>query len=315
MNSIPEINNRISIVIPVFRSAESLEILVTSLITVLKRMNRRYEIILVDDCSPDNSWNVLKTLKMRYEEDLKIVRLLVNSGQHNAILCGFNLSSGNVVVTMDDDLQNPPEEISKLIEGVDKGFDLVIGAYDSKKHTTARNLAGRMFDKLLKWIFGLPRNFQLTSFRATKGQVAKRACQMGGVFPYITAMLLSNSATYKNVYVRHDPRPFGRSNYTLKRSFLLAFNLIFSYSSYPLFFVGALCLFAFFVSIILGTITAYSALVYGTSVPGWASTVVIVSFFNGFIMLCLVIFGVYISRLSQQITRTRQPYTVSEIYE
>jgi polyisoprenyl-phosphate glycosyltransferase len=315
MITLLEANNKISIVIPVFTSAESLPILVTKLIDVLKKTGRDYEIILVDDCSPDNSWDVLNSLKKIHKKDLKIVRLLTNCGQHNAILCGFSLSSGNVVVTMDDDLQNPPEEIGKLIEGVDQGFDLVIGAYDSKKHNIGRNLAGRMFDKLLIWLFGLPRNFQLTSFRAAKGDVVKRASQMAGVFPYITAMLLSNSGTYTNVYVRHDPRPFGRSNYTLSRSFLLASNLIFSYSSYPLYFVGALCLFAFFVSITLSIIIAYSSLVYGTSVPGWASTVIIVSFFNAFIMLCLVIFGIYISRLNQQITHTRQPYTVSELYE
>lgn len=312
---IPKSNNKISIVIPVFRSAESLEPLVIRLINVLKEMVRDYEIVFVDDCSPDNSWSVLKMLKEKHGEKLKIARLLVNSGQHNAILCGFTLATGDVVVTMDDDLQNPPEEISKLIEGVDQGFDLVIGAYDSKKHTAARNIAGKMFDQLQKWIFGLPNDFQLTSFRATKKAVVKSTCQMGGVFPYITAMLLSNSATYKNVSVKHDLRPFGNSNYTIKRSFLLAANLIFSYSPYPLYFVAFLCLLAFFISIILGINTAYSALVYGTSVPGWASTVVIVAFFNAFIMLCLVIFGVYMSRISQQITRARQPYTISELYE
>ena len=308
-------NSKISIVIPVFRSAESLELLVSRLINILNEMGRDYEIVFVDDCSPDNSWSILKMLKEKHNEKLKIARLLVNRGQHNAILCGFNLTVGDVVITMDDDLQNPPEEIGKLVEGVDQGFDLVIGAYDSKKHTVARNIAGKMFDQLQKWIFGLPSDFQLTSFRAAKKTVVKSACQMGDVFPYITAMLLSNSATYKNVSVAHDPRPFGSSNYTLKRSILLAANLIFTYSPYPLYFIATLCLLAFFISVVLGIKTAYSALVFGTSVPGWASTVVIVSFFNAFIMLCLVIFGIYISRLSQQVTHTRQPYTVSELYE
>jgi dolichol-phosphate mannosyltransferase/undecaprenyl-phosphate 4-deoxy-4-formamido-L-arabinose transferase len=128
-------------------------------------------------------------------------------------------------------------------------------------------------------------------------------------------MLLSNAANYTNVSTRHDPRPFGKSNYNLKRSLLLAANLIFSYSSYPLILVGILCLLAFAVSILLGARAIYNTLAYGASVPGWASTVVIVSFFNALILLCLSIFGLYLLRINQQVMRSRVSYTVSELYE
>lgn len=109
-------NKKISVVIPVYRSEISLEILAERLMSVFKRMGRNHEIIFIDDCSPDNSWRVLKRIKEIYKNKVKIVRLLVNGGQHNAILCGFSLVTGDVIVTMDDDLQNPPEEIPKLVE-------------------------------------------------------------------------------------------------------------------------------------------------------------------------------------------------------
>lgn len=231
--SVPTSNNKISIVIPVYNSSASLDDLAARLHTVLTKMNCDYEIVLVDDCSPDQSWHILRDLKKKYGKTLKIAKLLVNSGQHNAILCGLYLSTGTIIITMDDDLQNPPEEIPRLVEAIDRGFDLVIGAYDSKKHSSIRRTSGGLVDWTLRKIFGLPKEFQLTSFRATTRVVVNNVCQMGGVFPYITAMMLCNASRYTNVLVRHDPRPFGKSNYTLKRSFRLAANLIFSYSPYP----------------------------------------------------------------------------------
>ncbi len=307
--------SKISVVIPVYRSAESLEILINRLHQVLPEMGRDFEIICVDDRSPDDTWTVLTHLKHTRPNTLKIARLLVNTGQHTAILCGFSFATGDIVVTMDDDLQNPPEEIPKLVCAIDQGYDLAIGAYESKKHPRLRNLSGAMIDLLLRHIFGLPSGFQLTSFRAAKRIVVDSVCQMSGVFPYITAMLLSNASHYTNIDVRHDERLLGESTYSLGRSLTLAMNLIFSYSSYPLYVVAVLCILAFSVSMSFGILTVYRVWTYGTSVPGWASTVVIVSLFHAFTLLCLCVFGVYISRINQQLTRTRLSYTVSELHE
>ena len=314
-NPVWDRKGKISVVIPVYCSQESLEILVSRLVDVLGGMARDYEIILVDDCSPDNSWEVLKRLKQGHEKVLKIVRLQVNSGQHDAILCGFSMVTGDVVITMDDDLQNPPEEIPKLAQTLDEGYDLVIGAYDSKKHSTARNLGGKIIDRIQRRIFNLPSHFQLTSFRAIKGTVVAHVNQMGAAFPYITSMLFANSSKYKNVFVRHEPRKFGISNYSLRRSFLLATNLIFNYSPYPIYLVAVMCIFAFLFAFGFGSWTIWKVLHFGTAVPGWASTVVIMTFFNGLILLSLLIFGIYISRLHQQTTRMRTRYKIAEIHE
>lgn len=308
-------NGKISVVIPVYRSEDSLTVLVPELVEQLESFDREFEVVLVDDCSPDGSWDVLKELKHTYPDRLKIAKLLKNSGQHNAILCGFSLVSGEIVVTMDDDLQNPPSEVKKLVDSIDRGFDLAIAAYDSKKHSGVRNAAGGFIDALQRRMFGLPRDFQLTSFRAMRRIISDNVVKMGGVFPYITSMLLSHTTKYVNVEVAHEPRRFGSSGYNIKRSLLLAANLAFSYSAYPVYLVAAAGVAALLFAVFLALTVAYRALVMGVVVPGWASLVVVISFFNAIILFCLLIFSLYLSRFNQQLTGARVGYTVGEIHE
>jgi glycosyltransferase involved in cell wall biosynthesis len=307
-------NNKISVVVPAYRSRDSLPTLVLKLETVLAKLGQEFEIIIIDDCSPDDTWKILGELK-HGRSHFKCVRLLRNSGQHNAILCGFSIAEGNIIITMDDDLQNPPEEIPKLLEAISAGYDLVIGAYDSKKHTSARNLGGKMIDGIQRRIFQLPKDFQLTSFRAVRKIVVQNVVAMGGVYPYVTCMLFSHASSYVNVPVRHEPRRFGKSNYNLRRSLLLALNLLLNYSSYPLFFVIALSLVALGLSAGLGGFVVWTVLVDGGSVPGWASTLAAITFFNGLILLALVIHSFYLSRLNQQINRSRVGFTIGERHE
>ena len=305
--------SKISVIIPVYCSEESLEILGLRIIDAIKGIDRIPEIIFVDDASTDGSWNVLQKLKSQHSDALKIVRLLMNNGQHNALLCGLSLVTGDIIVTMDDDLQNPPEEISKLIKAIEDGYDLAIGAYTHKKHSKVRNLKGNIVDTIQRRIFGLPADFQLTSFRAVRRSVIDNVNQMSGAYPYITSMLLANASRYVNVPVRHEERRFGSSNYTLKHSLKLAANLIFSYTSYPIKFTGFACALAFVFSTGFGAWTLYRALKHGISGPGWASTIVIISFFNGLILLSVLVFGFYLMRLSQQTSRIRTQYKIGEI--
>jgi polyisoprenyl-phosphate glycosyltransferase len=306
---------KVSVVVPVYNSAASVRLLIDGLVQVFEPTGRPFEIVLVDDCSPDDAWTVLKRARDDYGPVVKIARLLKNSGQHNAILCGFSLVTGDVVVTMDDDLQNPPEEVLKLVDSIDQGYDLAIGSYAVKQHGRLRNAGGGVIDSLQRQIFGLPADFQLTSFRAIRRIVVDHVAQMGGVFPYITSMVLSHASKYTNVPVRHEPRRFGRSNYNFRRSFSLAANLIVSYSSYPIYFVAALCSLALLFSLVFGSTVLFRALVAGSTVPGWASTIVIVSFFNALVLACLLIFGIYLSRFNQQLTRRRVNYTIEELHD
>jgi len=305
----------VSVVIPVYRAAASLDELIERLLAVFKALPGGGEIVLVDDCSPDNSWEVLCRLKGQYPQHLRIARLQRNSGQHNAILCGMSLVRGEITVTMDDDLQNPPEEIPKLLTMIEQGYDLVIGAYEAKQHSAVRNAGGGLVDRVIRWMFSLPSDFQLTSFRAVRRHVVDNVRQMGGVFPYVTTMLFSHTARYANALVRHDPRKHGASNYDLSRSVRLAANLVISYSTLPVLLVGFMCLAAFAFSVAFGIWVMVHAMMEGTGVAGWASTIVILSFFNAITLMCMFIFALYLSRINQQLTRSRVSFTIAEMHD
>lgn len=302
-------------VVPVYRSSASLPELVTRLLSALADVPGGVEIIAIDDCSPDDTWRVLQKLRETRAPRLRIARLHRNSGQHSALLCGFSLARGQVVVTIDDDLQNPPEEIPKLLEMLDQGFDMVVGAYDGKKHSRARNATGSLVDRVIRWMFDLPDDFQLTSFRAVRRNVIDNVIYMGGVYPYVTTMLLSHTSKCANASVRHEARKHGSSNYNLHRSLSLVANLIFSYSSLPILLVGFLCLGAFAFSLLFGGWVILQALLHGTGVPGWASIIVALSFFNSITLLCMFIFALYISRINQQLTRGRVNFSIAELMD
>jgi glycosyltransferase involved in cell wall biosynthesis len=285
----------ISIVIPAYNSELTLPDLIRRLDTVLSGMNRDFEVIVVNDASPDGTWEALKKLNSEYDF-LKIIRLMKNSGQHKAILCGFSQAQGDIVVTMDDDLQNPPEDVPKLIAAVDGGLDLAIGSYESKQHSSSRNFFGSIIDFTQRRIFSLPSNFKLTSFRAVRRSVIDNVLQMSSVYPYVTSMLLANAGRIGNVPVEHHQRNIGKSNYTIKRSVSLALNLWLNYSSYPLYFVATICMASFLFAVIFSSYVIWQAMTSLTT-SGWASTIVIVAFFNALVLLCLVIHSIYLSRL------------------
>jgi glycosyltransferase involved in cell wall biosynthesis len=302
----------ISIVVPVYRSSPSLPELVERLIHTLDPLGRPYELVLVDDCSPDDSWAVLERLRTRHGSRVKIASLTRNRGQHNALLCGFSIANGDV--TMDDDLQNPPEEVPRLISAIDEGFDLAIGSYETKQHARSRNAGGQLIDRLILRMFRLPSDFSLTSFRAASGALVRKATEMTGVYPYVTCMLLTNSARPTNVVVRHDARRYGNSNYTMRRSLSLATNLLFSYSTAPVRAVAALGASA----VVATTIIAIATLVVaarGNTVPGWASTLLLLATSNAITLTCLTILAVYVGRVSRGLSGAQVRFTIREMHD
>jgi glycosyltransferase involved in cell wall biosynthesis len=305
----------ISLVIPVYRSGATLENLVQRLERSLDSTGRPYEVIFVDDRSPDDSWSVLKELKTKGGRRwMKLVRLLKNSGQHNALLCAFSQASGNIVITMDDDLQHPPEELPHLIAAVDAGADLVVGAYEPESRKGFSVMGGRFIDATLRRIFKLPPNFKLTSFRAMRGVVARQVAQMSGAYPYVTAMVLTHATRVENVEVAYAPRVHGVSNYNLFKSLQLSLNLLLYYSPYPLYVMAALC---FGSLTVFGGISAWVlALALGPgTLPGWASTLLTLAFSNTVLTLALLVQFLYLSRISHQVARSRVNYAIGDLDE
>lgn len=308
--------SRISIVVPVYNASESLVELQSRIVKCAQDNNFYIETVYVDDSSADNSWQVLTELKKTYKDTIKIVRLAMNSGQHNAILCGFDQVSEDIdyVLTMDDDLQHPPSEIPKIIEKLREGFDLVVGKYDSKKHAVTRNLCSKIVNWLIRKNYNLPKDFQFTSFLGVKRDVLPGVVRMTGVFPIISCMLLANSGSYTNVLVHHDVRKRGESNYNFRRSLKLFLNLFFNYTSYPLWLVGAACLLAL---VMTATLMAYvfSLWAWRGTAPGWASTMLLTSFLHSMVLSCIFIFAIYLSRINSQVSNSKIKYRIAEFHD
>lgn len=305
---------KVSVAIPVYRSERTLPELVRRLRESIAGMGHEAEIVCVDDRSPDDAWKVLTELKATTPE-LKIVRLVKNSGQHNALLCALTLTTGDVVVTMDDDLQHPPEELPKLVDAVTEGVELVIGAYDAKKHAAGRNVGGAIVDSALRRIFKLEPTVELTSFRAMSRALVERVRASYTVYPYITALLLSHASSVANVKVRHEPRREGRSNYDLGKSMRLALNLVLTYSSYPAILVSSLCAFVFLLLFLLAGWVLWLAVGHGVSVPGWTSTILAVTLLNGLVLLGLALVTFYISRIYLHMAGLRSTFSIERIHE
>ncbi len=303
----------ISIVVPVYNSEKSLDELVSRVQATFADSPDDAELIFVDDNSKDGSWEVLTRLRSQHPKGIKIIRLLVNCGQHNAILCGFNHVNGDVVVTMDDDLQNPPEDIPLLVKPVVRGYDLCIGAYVGKKHNRVKNFFGELIDNTQRLIFKLPSDFKLTSFRAVRRSVVNNVIKSANSYPYITSMLLSNSSNRLNVSVRHEPRKYGTSNYRLGKNISLALNLIFSYSTLPIYAVVVLCSICLLCSVGYGLYVLMFSMINGSSVPGWTSTIVAVSLFSSFNLLMSLVFAIYLARLYKQVSNIKQNFVIDEI--
>ncbi len=300
----------ISIVIPVFNSAKIIGSTVSETCSELEKLGIDYEIILVNDGSKDNSWQVLMELQREYPQ-LVVVNLLKNYGQHSAIFCGLERARGKYVVTMDDDLQNPPKEIKILYEKIKEGYDLVIGKFKSKKHAEYRKLGSRIVNYLNKKIFNKPSGITLSNFRIFKREVAQRTVSHKTFHPYIPGLLLMYSSRIVNVETEHRSRKTGNSNYTLGKIVKLVFRILFNYSVYPLNVILTIGITGAAISFLLSLYFILKALLVGTTVPGWTTVVVLISFFNGVLLLTFGIIGQYIVRLMDQIAQSK-PYIIKD---
>ncbi|HEY1772133.1 MAG TPA: glycosyltransferase family 2 protein [Gammaproteobacteria bacterium] len=302
-----------SVVIPVYNSERIVGETVARTRAFFEAQKLDYEIILVNDGSRDGSWKVIADLA-RADAHVKAVNLLRNYGQHNANLCGFRLASGDWLVTMDDDLQNPPEEIAHLIGKAAEGHDLVIGRFRSKMHAGYRRLGTRVINWLNARIFDKPDGLVLSNFRLLHKDVVKRICDYQSPFPYIPGLALRFSGSPANVEVDHQPRRVGTSNYNFLRIAKLVATLLFNYSSFPLRFVMGLGLAVSGLSFVLGVVYVVRGVVHGSAVQGWTSLVVLLAFFNGMLMLMVGMLGEYMVRLMNQ-TSGHTPYQIREIVD
>lgn len=307
-------NHKFSVVIPVYNSEKTLVELTTRLSDTFSKITLDYEIILIDDHSSDNSWRILNELRQK-NNSIKIIHLQKNFGQHNAILCGLNYARGDYIITLDDDLQNPPEEIPKLIDKIQEGYLVVFGQYKIKYHSRIENFFSRRFQTLIHWILDIPYTVFISSFAIFTSDVVKNMIRIKSSYIFLPALIRKSvSATdISNTLVNHSPRKIGKSNYNILKYLSLSLNLVINYSVLPLLFVG-----------ILGIIVSLFSFCYGTYILGrhltdptygligWNSLMVAVTFLGGTILFTITIIGEYLRRILTEVSYGQQ-YIISEM--
>lgn len=300
-----------SIVIPVFNGAKTLIELYQRIDAVFREINCFYEMILVEDGGGDDSWSIMKRLRKDHPH-VKIIQMTRNFGQHNALICGFSFAKGEYVITLDDDLQNPPEEIPKLIEAMmSSGCDVVFGVPEKRKHSLWKNIGSFFHQKMISWLFKLKPDTKISNYRMIRKEIIDHVLQFSTPNPALGFLLLAVTDRVKSVTVKHHQRTLGNSNYGLTRMLKLFFNGLLYYSDLPLkvvFFMGIGCL------TLSGVLGIYYFILYlsgAIGVTGWTTIVLLVLFFSGIGMFSIGIIGEYLLRIIQEANRMPQ-YVIRE---
>jgi len=300
----------LSVVIPVYNSRESLPLLIARLEPVLRTVAQQYELILVNDGSRDGSWDVVRDLTEAHPW-IRGLDLMRNYGQHNALLCGLRDAQHDIIVTMDDDLQHPPEEIPVLIAKLSEGFDVVYGTPKSHPHSFGRNLASRLTKFALQGTMGAETARSVSAFRILRKRVCLAFTQYRNTFVSIDVLLTWGTQRFAAVPVRHEPRVAGVSNYTVAKLTRHALNMITGYSTVPL-QLASMIGFAFTifgVVILVYVLVRYVA--SGGSIPGFPFLASIIAIFSGAQLFALGILGEYLARIHTR-TMDRPSYVVRE---
>lgn len=300
----------LSVVVPVYRSAAILPDLLERLEPVLRENASAYELVLVDDASPDESWSVVRELA-RERPWVRGVRLMRNYGQHSALLCGIRAARHEVIVTMDDDLQHPPEELPRLLEKLDEGFDVVYGTPRAEQHGFWRDAASRITKFTLQSAMGAETARNVSAYRVLRAEVREAMAAYRSQFVSIDVLLTWGTTRFAAVPVRHDPRKTGQSNYTLGKLIQHALNMLTGFSAVPLQLASLSgFLFTLFgIGVLVYVVGRY--LVQGTSVPGFPFLASVIAIFSGAQLFAIGIIGEYLARMHFRMME-RPPYTVRE---
>ena len=286
----------IGIVIPVYNGALTIGNLVDKLITLLPYKNKK--IILVNDGSTDNSHEVCLKKVEQYPHIVTYLSLSKNFGEHNAVMAGLNYADTDYVVIMDDDFQNPPDEVEKLINTtIDGGYDVTYSYYEEKKHTFFRNLGSKFNDIVATFLLDKPPNLYLSSFKCMNRFMVNEVIKYKGPFPYIDGLILRVTRNIGKVMVRHEERQINRSNYTLRKLIHLWLNMFINFSITPLRISTVLGLFMAFIGAIMGIYVFIDRIFYSGAPLGWTSLMIAIITFSGVQLFIIGLMGEYLGRL------------------
>ena len=288
-----------SVVVPVYNSEHTLDELYGRLRKVFdETMKEPFELILVDDSSRDNSYDKMQMLHQK-DHRVKIIQMAKNFGQHPALLCGFHYATGDYVITMDDDLQHPPEEIPKLAAVIKErsDVDVIIAKYEVRKHNVIRRLGTRVSVYATSKMLNKDPNLEITSFRLMRKFIVDAILQMNVRLPQIGNLLVQTSNRIINVTVHHDERKYGKSGYTFRRLMRDLIYDITTHSALPLIIVRDIGIISFFASILLGIFYLVRYFVYGVSVEGFTTLVLLLVAYSGLSLLGIGVIGQYLMNI------------------
>jgi glycosyltransferase involved in cell wall biosynthesis len=284
---------KLSVIIPVYKSEATIELLVNKLQFALKEIV--FEIVLINDGSPDGSEKICKRLSKEFS-NIKFISLRRNYGEFNAVMCGLNWAEGEFSVMIDDDFQNPPEEIKKLIDSAEKGdYDVVYTYYSKKEHAVYRNLGSRLVNWITTYSIHKPKDLYLSSFKLIRREVVQEIVKYHGPYPYIDGLIFRITKNIGTVQVVHQKREEGASNYTWRKLISLFLNILFCYSSLPirLFMPFGLGLFGIG---FLFLVFLFGQWMIGPDPKGWQVVTASVLFIGGIQCTLLSVLGEYIGK-------------------
>ena len=287
---------RLSVIVPVYNSARLLPDLVARLHSVLPSHASEYELVLINDDSRDDSWDVIRRLVQQFPW-IRGINLMRNYGQHNALLCGIRAARYETVVTLDDDLQHPPEEIPQLLNKLAEGYDVVYGTPLQERQGFWRGLASHVTKMALRTTMGIEVARHVSAFRVFRTQLREAFADCQGPFVSIDVLLTWGTTRFAAVPVRHDPRRAGKSNYTLRRLITHALNMLTGFSTFPLQLASWIgFFFTLFGLGVLGYVVV-RYLILGGSVPGFPFLASIIAIFSGAQLFALGVIGEYLARV------------------
>jgi undecaprenyl-phosphate 4-deoxy-4-formamido-L-arabinose transferase len=296
MNSNPE-NQKISIVIPVYNGALSIDRLVDELIARISPVFN-IEIVLVNDCSPDNSEEVCIGITKKHPEYVSFYSLAMNVGEHNTVMAGLNKASGDFAVIIDDDFQNQVSEVIKLIDFmINSNYDVVYTFYEEKKHSVFRNLGSQFNDKVANVMLKKPKDLYLSSFKIINRFLINEVIKYDLPYPYLDGLILRRTSNIGKIKVSHTERQLGKSNYTLRKLISLWLNMFTNFSILPLRISIILGFIFSFIGFII-SIDAIIEKIFNPHLPqGYTFIVIIISFYAGIQLIAIGMVGEYLGRL------------------
>ena len=300
----------ISIVSPVYRAEKILPILVSEINLVMERIGEDYEIILVDDRSPDNSWEVMNVLSSQNPK-IKSIRLSRNFGQHSAIFAGLTKTKGDWVVVMDCDMQDQPKEIAKLYKKALEGYDIVLGQRENRKDKFLKKLTSRLFYKVFNYLSGANFDNNVANFGIYHQKTIKSILDMGDYVKFFSLFINWIGFESVSIPIEHGEREEGKSTYSVGRLFKQAFNVIISFSDKPLRLFINFGLSISVLSFIVGIYYLYLALTGKIAQPGFSSLILSIWFLSGIIISGIGIVGVYLGKTFDQ-AKGRPTFIIDE---